>query len=126
MSEDDYQVGYGNPPKHTQFKKGQSGNPKGRPKGVKNLTTDLQEELESKIQITEDGKQKTVTKQRAMLKQMLQKAMNGDARSADVLIKLAISIEESKSGIIDDEELAAEDEAILDAYLKKQLEEKQT
>ena len=35
----DYAVGYGKPPKHTRFKKGRSGNPRGRPRGAKNLST---------------------------------------------------------------------------------------
>lgn len=123
MSDDEYDVGYGKPPKTTQFKPGQSGNPKGRPKGVKNLTTDLQEELETKVQITEDGKSKMVTKQRAMLKQLVQKAMKGDSKAADVLIKLAISIEQATSLDIDEDELAAEDLAILKNFQKKKQQE---
>jgi hypothetical protein len=48
-----YQVGYGKPPKHTQFKLGESGNPQGRSKGTKNLKTDLAEELCEKIVVHE-------------------------------------------------------------------------
>ena len=45
---DDYEVGYGNPPKHTRFPKGQSGNPKGRPKGRRNFKTDVKATLEAR------------------------------------------------------------------------------
>ena len=45
-----YEVGYGKPPKHTRFQPGQSGNPRGRPKGTKNLKTDLEEELSERVQ----------------------------------------------------------------------------
>ena len=54
---DEYEVGHGKPPKHTQFKPGESGNPKGRPKGTKNLATDLSEELAEMIVVNEGGRQ---------------------------------------------------------------------
>lgn len=71
MLDDEYVTGYKKPPKHTQFKPGQSGNPQGRPKGTKNLATDLDEELSEKILVTEGGKQRETTKQRAMLKSLV-------------------------------------------------------
>jgi hypothetical protein len=63
-----YPVGYGKPPKHTQFKPGKSGNPQGRPKGTKNLKTDLAEELCEKILVHEGGQARKLSKQRALVK----------------------------------------------------------
>ena len=57
----DYEVGYRKPPKHTQFKEGQSGNPAGRPKGTNNLKTDLIEELGEQILIREGDRTFTVS-----------------------------------------------------------------
>ena len=50
-----HQVGYGRPPLHTRFKPGQSGNPKGRPKGAKNEDTILREIMNRPIDIREGG-----------------------------------------------------------------------
>jgi len=50
---DEYEVGFGKPPKDTQFKPGQSGNTAGRPKGSKNLKADLLEELSEMMKISE-------------------------------------------------------------------------
>lgn len=91
----DYNVGYGKPPKHSQFKKGQSGNPKGRPKGVKNIATDIKEELEEFVHITEGNQTKTVTKQRVLIKALLAKASKGDVRAAQTLLSLKASVDQT-------------------------------
>jgi Family of unknown function (DUF5681) len=84
-----YEVGYGKPPKHSQFKKGQSGNPKGRRKGSRNLKTDVKDTLKQRVRLTKDGKPKTVSTQQAALLRLREKALAGDSRSLDRLIELA-------------------------------------
>jgi len=82
----DFEVGYARPPKHTQFKPGQSGNPKGRPKRAKNLKTLLREEAEAPVRISEGGKSRTVTKQQALIKRLMTKALGGDLKAAQLLL----------------------------------------
>lgn len=79
----DYDVGYGKPPKRTQFQKGQSGNPKGRPKRSQNMSTLLYEELGRKIQVTENGQTKTMTARQAMVRRIVNDALSG--KSVEVL-----------------------------------------
>ena len=93
MSDSDYDVGYKKPPNSNQFQPGQSGNPKGRPKGVKNLATDLEEELEQFVVVHEGNQTLKVTKQRAMLKSLFAKAMKGDVRASAALINLIVGID---------------------------------
>ena len=116
MTNKDYPVGYKKPPTGTQFKPGESGNPKGRPKGVKNLATDLQEELEQFVVVHEGEQTLKVTKQRAMLKSLFAKAMKGDTRASSNLINLIIGLEQTKSSQVSSETLADEDMAILESF----------
>jgi len=74
----EYQVGYRKPPKATRFKPGQSGNPKGRPKGSPNLASDLSAELGEQITVREGGEAQRVSKQRALIKSLMAKALQGD------------------------------------------------
>jgi hypothetical protein len=87
-------VGYGNPPKHTRFQKGQSGNPEGRPKGTLNLATVLERTLREKVVINENGKRKTITKLEAAVKQLTNKAASGELRALQLLTALVRSAEE--------------------------------
>ena len=83
-----YEVGYRKPPAATRFKPGQSGNPKGRPKGGLNLATDLAAKLGELITVREGGKPRRVSKQRALIKSLMAKALQGDVRATTAVLAL--------------------------------------
>jgi Family of unknown function (DUF5681) len=68
----------GNPPKHTQFRKGTSGNPRGRPKGTKNFATYLMEAARDQVTATVGGRPRTISKLQATTIQLATKAAGGD------------------------------------------------
>jgi len=92
-TEGDYQIGYGKPPRHTGFQKRRSGNPKGRPKGSKNLATLLTEALDEKVQVTEDGKRRRVTKRELVIKQLVNKSASADLRAIKQLTDIVQGVE---------------------------------
>src|SRR5262249_48137651 len=82
-------TGYCRPPEATRFKKGVSGNPKGRPKGSLNVTTALMKALGEKVMINVNGQRKKITKLDAAVKQLANKAATGDLRALTLLAQLA-------------------------------------
>ena len=90
-------VGPGKPPRHTRFKPGQSGNPKGRPKGSKNLATELQQQLRKMVTITVDGKPKRMAVQEVIARRLANDSMKGTTRAIELLIKLA-SVKPDEAG----------------------------
>lgn len=79
-------VGYGQPPKQHRFKKGVSGNPRGRRKGVKNEATMLREILQRKIWIQVNGKRRMVPVMQAMLLRFVDAGLQGDTKAATFLL----------------------------------------
>ncbi|GGC71088.1 hypothetical protein GCM10011504_56050 [Siccirubricoccus deserti] len=84
-----YKVGYGRPPEHTRFRKGQSGNPKGRPKGAQDLGSIFQRLLGEVVNVREGERSRTMTKGEAMLQALMARALRGDARAMGQAIALA-------------------------------------
>jgi hypothetical protein len=112
-------TGYGNPPKHTRFKKGKSGNPNGRPKGSKNLKTVLVQEMNRTIEIREGDRVRRVSKLEALPMRLFERALNGDMRAATALINLILKllpIAEAERVVAD---LSVEDQEIIAAFLQQ-------
>lgn len=74
-------VGRGNPPKHTRFVKGESGNKKGRPRGSKNLATLVMEAARDQVTATIGGQVRKISKLQATTMQLATKAASGDQSS---------------------------------------------
>lgn len=86
--DDDYEVGYGKPPRHGRFQKGQSGNPKGRPPRSRNISTILQETLFRPVQIKEGGRSRKVSQLEAFMMLVTKTALSGDGAAANRMIRL--------------------------------------
>jgi hypothetical protein len=119
--EPDYEVGYRRPPKGTRFQPGRSGNPRGRKRGQPNLITDLTRELAEQIRVREGERERSVTKQRAMVKALVAKSLKGEARSAALLIGLLVKLGEEQAQVADTPKPPGSDHdrEIIDQFLKR-------
>ncbi|MBV8130974.1 MAG: hypothetical protein JO282_00485 [Alphaproteobacteria bacterium] len=83
----DYEVGYGKPPRHTRFKKGEpSANPRGRPRT--NMAALLVEGLNKKVVVTEDGRRRKITVREAIVKQLINQSATADLRATKMLLDM--------------------------------------
>jgi hypothetical protein len=96
VADDFDEIGFGKPPKHTQFRKGQSGNPKGRPKGSKNISVRIRRILEEKVIVKTNGGTRSMAMFDALLMQLFNKAMSGDIKSLQEVIRLTEKLQEQE------------------------------
>ena len=89
----DYDVGYGKPPLHSRFKKGFSGNPRGRPSGSKNISTLVREALDEPVIVTEEGGRRKITKRQAMVTQLVNRSAKADLRALKILLDMLQEME---------------------------------
>ena len=114
-------IGFGRPPVSTRFKKGTSGNPKGRPKGSLNVSTAITKALRERVVINEHGQRKTVTKLQAALKQLANKAAAGDLRAVSQVLELAseVEVKQNSSAQSHGPGLSELDQEVMNGILKR-------
>ena len=106
---------YRNPPEHSRFKPGQSGNPLGRPKKRKSVADELNEELNVVIPVREGTRTIEMTKARAIARELLRLAMGGDLRAATIVVSCAGRLSNSDEPI---QETTPDDVALIDNFVE--------
>jgi hypothetical protein len=113
----DNRVGYRSPPRHSRFQPGRSGNPRGRPKGVKSLPDIVRKIVGQKVTVTENGRARRLPRLEAILLRAAGEASRGDAPALRLLLQLAERYGQSVQTGAEREMTSAEDLAILRRYL---------
>lgn len=82
-----YKVGYGRPPLHTRFQKGRSGNPRGRPKGSRNLATLIAKALDRRVAVNENGRRRTISSREAIIAELVNRSVAADLKAIAMLFR---------------------------------------
>jgi len=115
----DYEVGYCRPPRHTQWRLGESGNPRGRPKGLNNFSTDLKRVLKMPVKLKAGGRMRNVSSQQASLMLLREKALQASLRHLERFLELAHRHNNEPTPDNSVDPLPDEDRAILAEYVAR-------
>jgi hypothetical protein len=117
---DETKQGYKHPPKSGQFKPGRSGNPRGRPKGTRNLKIDLDKLLRKRVRVRENGEIREISRQEAMLLSLFNKAVQGsDVRAANAIVAMVLKLNPPEPADEAPEEVTDSDRAIIEDYFNR-------
>lgn len=119
MAGDSYKVGYRKPPKHAQFRKGTSGNPKGRQRGTRKLSSVLEEELAGRITVSEGGQKRTMTRQQAVVKRFVSEALRGNLRAVAVVLQQLASMEREGKWQANETPTNEQDVATIERFVRR-------
>ncbi len=121
MSDDlkDDAIGYGKPPREAQFQKGQSGNPRGRRKGSRNLSSIVKKTVNDTVPVTENGRRRVITKLEAAVKQLVNKAAFGDPKATQSLLQLIQVIEGRAEAPAQSEAIEEADRQVMDELIAR-------
>jgi len=114
-----YPVGYARPPKDSQFKPGQSGNPSGRPKGARNASSMAHDALEQKINIKLKRSSREMTVRKAAYLRLAERAVAGDIKALDYLLSLETNERPGEPDHAEGQRSAAKDLEILQDFFDR-------
>ncbi len=119
--DEEFEVGYGRPPRHTRFTKGHSGNPNGRPKRQDDLTRLLKQISARRVSVRQHGRTDRMTTNEVVLMTLARDAMKGDPQARRLWIELMRHVEATipASEPAPNEPLTESDEAIIERHNAK-------
>src|ERR1700746_3913845 len=116
-----YAVGYGKPPRHSRFEPGQSGNPRGRPPGSKNLSSLLKKAIDEPVIVVENNRRRRIAKREAIVKQFVNQSAKGDLKATQLLLSILRALESvAEPGSADADKITEADQQII-ARIKARL-----
>jgi hypothetical protein len=128
MTDQPFDVGYGKPPVATRFRPGVSGNPSGRPRKIPDLANDLRKELSRKVSATLNGKPQRITKQRALVRSLVNDGLDGDRVAQQMILALsrqllgAVAKDQDQGGRL----ITSAMEGVIEAEVEKRLASRET